>query len=60
MPMPTGELISDAEVADIEHTAFASTNHAVTARIIVRAVTLVYGPQRPGPVPVAVHRVRST
>jgi hypothetical protein len=34
----TEELISDAEVADIEHTAFASTNNPVTARLIVRRV----------------------
>jgi Transposase DDE domain group 1 len=34
----TGELISDAEVAEIEHTAFTSTNHPVTARLIVRRV----------------------
>lgn len=35
----TGELISDAEVAEIpEFTAFASTDHPVTARLIVRRV----------------------
>jgi hypothetical protein len=34
----TGELISDAEVAEIEFTAFASTKHPVTARLIVRRV----------------------
>jgi hypothetical protein len=34
----TGELISDAEVAEIEHTAFTSTNNPVTARLIVRRV----------------------
>jgi hypothetical protein len=36
----TGELISDAEVAEIQHTAFASGTgkHAVTARLIVRRV----------------------
>lgn len=34
----TGELISDAEVAEIEHTAFTSTKHQVTARLIVRRV----------------------
>ena len=34
----TGELISDAEVAEIEFTAFASTQHPVTARLIVRRV----------------------
>lgn len=34
----TGELISDAEVAEAEFTAFASTKHPVTARLIVRRV----------------------
>jgi hypothetical protein len=34
----TGELISDAEVAEVEFTAFASTGHPVTARLIVRRV----------------------
>jgi hypothetical protein len=34
----TGELISDAEVAETEFTAFASTEHPVTARLIVRRV----------------------
>jgi len=34
----TGELISDAEVAEIEFTAFASTPTPVTARLIVRWV----------------------
>jgi len=35
----TGELISDAEVAEIEYTAFASrSTHAVTARLVVRRV----------------------
>src|SRR5262249_46199979 len=34
----TGQLISDAEVAEIEFTAFASTNAPVTARLIVRRV----------------------
>jgi hypothetical protein len=36
----TGELISDAEVAEIEFTAFASKNNkrAVTARLVVRRV----------------------
>lgn len=34
----TGELISDAEVAEVTFTAFASTAHAVTARLIVRRV----------------------
>jgi hypothetical protein len=34
----TGELISDAEVAEVEFTAFASTTTAVTARLIVRRV----------------------
>jgi len=34
----TGELISDAEVAEVMFTAFASTKHPVTARLIVRRV----------------------
>ena len=34
----TGELISDAEVAEVEFTAFVSTHHPVTARLIVRRV----------------------
>lgn len=34
----TGELISDAEVAEITFTAFASTKHPVTARLVVRRV----------------------
>ena len=34
----TGEWISDAEVAEIAYTAFASTAHPVTARLIVRRV----------------------
>jgi hypothetical protein len=34
----TGELISDAKVAEVEFTAFASTKHPVTARLIVRRV----------------------
>jgi hypothetical protein len=34
----TGELISDAEVAEITFTAFGSTEHPVTARLIVRRV----------------------
>ena len=34
----TGQLISDAEVAEIEFTAFGSTDHPVTARLIVRRV----------------------
>lgn len=34
----TGELISDAEVAEITFTAFASTEHPVTARLVVRRV----------------------
>ncbi len=34
----TGELISDAEVAEVPFTAFASTKHPVTARLIVRRV----------------------
>ncbi|MCW2540008.1 MAG: family transposase [Frankiales bacterium] len=34
----TGQLISDAEVAEVQFTAFASTTHPVTARLIVRRV----------------------
>ena len=34
----TGELISDAEVAETEFTAFATTEHPVTARLVVRRV----------------------
>jgi hypothetical protein len=34
----TGRLISDAEVAEICFTAFASTGHPITARLIVRRV----------------------
>jgi hypothetical protein len=34
----TGELLSDAEVAETQFTAFASTQHPVTARLIVRRV----------------------
>ena len=34
----TGAWISDAEVAEIPYTAFASTRHAVSARLIVRRV----------------------
>ena len=34
----TGELISEAEVAETEFTAFASTEHPVTARLVVRRV----------------------
>ncbi len=34
----TGEWISDAEVAEIPYTAFGSTDHPVTARLIVRRV----------------------
>ncbi len=34
----TGELISDAEVAETSFTAFASTPHPVTARLVVRRV----------------------
>jgi hypothetical protein len=34
----TGELISDAEVAEIEFTAFASTKTPVTARLVARRV----------------------
>jgi hypothetical protein len=34
----TGELISDAEVAETTYTAFAGTKHAITARLVVRRV----------------------
>lgn len=34
----TGEMISDAEVAEVQYTAFASTKHRITARLIVRRV----------------------
>jgi len=34
----TGAWISDAEVAEIPYTAFASTKDRVTARLIVRRV----------------------
>jgi hypothetical protein len=34
----TGELISDAEVAEIDFTAFTSTTNPVSARLIVRRV----------------------
>jgi len=34
----TGELISDAEVAEIGYTAFAGTKNEITARLIVRRV----------------------
>lgn len=34
----TGELICDAEVAEIGFTAFGSTKHLVTARLVVRRV----------------------
>jgi hypothetical protein len=34
----TGELISDAEVAEVPFTAFPSTNHPVRARLVVRRV----------------------
>jgi hypothetical protein len=34
----TGELISDAEVAEVAFTAFTTTPHPVTARLIVRRV----------------------
>jgi len=34
----TGQWISDAEVDEIPYTAFASTAHPVTARLIVRRV----------------------
>ncbi|MGH9261573.1 MAG: IS1380 family transposase, partial [Acidimicrobiales bacterium] len=34
----TGQLISDAEVAEVAFTAFGSTKHPVTARLVVRWV----------------------
>jgi hypothetical protein len=34
----TGELISDAHVAEVEYTAFAGTRYEITARLIVRRV----------------------
>jgi hypothetical protein len=34
----TKKLISDAEVAEVEYTAFAKTKHRITARLIVRRV----------------------
>ena len=34
----TGELISDAEVAEVDYTAFAGTKYEITARLIVRRV----------------------
>ena len=34
----TGELISEAEVAEVPYTAFAGSKHPVTARLIVRRV----------------------
>ena len=34
----TGALITDAEVAEVEFTAVASTSHPVTARLVVRRV----------------------
>jgi hypothetical protein len=34
----TGELISDAQVSEVEYTAFAGTRHEITGRLIVRRV----------------------
>jgi hypothetical protein len=34
----TGELISDAEVSEVEYTAFAGTRHEITARLVVRRI----------------------
>lgn len=34
----TGELISEAEVAECVYTAFASTRHEITARLVVRRI----------------------
>ena len=42
----TGELISDAQVAEVTYTAFAGTGQAVTARLVVRRVRdRNYGPE---------------
>jgi hypothetical protein len=40
----TGELISDAQVAEVAFTAFASTKHPVTARLVVRRVAIAPRP----------------
>ena len=34
----TGQLISDAQVAEVQYTAFAATRHQITARLVVRRV----------------------
>jgi hypothetical protein len=34
----TGQLISDAQVGEVEYTAFADTEHQITARLVVRRV----------------------
>jgi Transposase DDE domain group 1 len=34
----TGELISDAQVAEVQYTAFAGTRYQITARLVVRRV----------------------
>ena len=34
----TGELISDAQVAEVQYTAFAGTRYEITARLVVRRV----------------------
>ena len=34
----TGQLISDAHVAEVEHTAFAGSPHRITGRLVVRRV----------------------
>ena len=34
----TGELISDAQVSEVEHTAFADTRYEITGRLVVRRV----------------------
>ena len=49
----TGAWISDAEVAEISYTAFASTTHPITARLIVRR-------DRPQPAPRHRHPRRRT
>jgi hypothetical protein len=34
----TGQLISDAQVAEVPYTAFAGTRHQITGRLVVRRV----------------------
>ena len=59
----TGDWISDAEVAEIPYTAFASTNDPVTARLIVRRVRDARYRRRAVPglaVPPVLHRLHRT